>query len=215
MHMRGLIRLLFAILAVMLLLGASNCTKNSDADAPQFVTTLTVENSSSQPTTAFAQGEPVQFLLTIRNRSAQAQSLFFNSDEVLNLAVVDTGTATVVWTCDNDTTTACLIGTSLGTPATGGAGFNELDFAPFETKTVTITWNQTNDAGNQVTINDGGTAVTDTTGKYEVFGGFTVYNTTGPGDAADNGSSMAEGPPTSSQMFPSVYRSTLSAFTIQ
>lgn len=213
--MHSAIRLVFGLSAAALLLGASNCTKNSDADAPQFVTSLTVENTSSQPTTAFAQGEPIQFLLTIRNRSASAQSLFFNSDEVLNLAVVDTGTATVVWTCDNDTTTACVIGTSLGTPSTGGAGFNEIDFQPFETKTVTITWNQTNDSGAQVAINDGGTAITDTTGKYEVFGGFTVYNTTGPGNAADNGSSMAEGPPTSSQMFPSVYRSTLSAFTIQ
>jgi hypothetical protein len=217
MRIRGLIRLVFAIVAVAMLLGASTCTKNSDSDAPQFVTTLTVENTSGQPSASFAQGETIQFVLTIRNRSNQPQSLFFNSDELLNLAVVDTGTATVEWTCDNTTatasTTACTIGTNLGTASTSGSGFNEIDFAAFETKTVTVTWDQTDDNGAQVPVvptNPG----TSTVGQYEVMGGFTVFNTAGPGSAADNGSSMAEGPPTASQLFPSVYRSTLVTFTI-
>lgn len=216
--MRRLIRLSFFIVATMMLLGASNCTKNSSSDAPQFVTTLTVENTSAQQTASFSQGQTVQFVLTIRSRSDQPQSLFFNSDELVNLAVVDAGTATVVWACDSDssnvTTASCAVtDTGLSTPATTGAGFNEIDFAAFETKTVTITWNQTDNSGAQVPVvpaNPG----TSTTGQYEVMGGFTVFNATGPGDAADNGSSMAEGPPTASQLFPSVYRSTLAAFTI-
>ena len=197
-----------------MLLGASNCTKNNSSDAPQFVTSLTVQTSSGSPSSAFAKGDPIQFVLTIRNRTDQAQSLFFNSAELLNLTVVDAGTATVVWTCDNDTTTACVISSNLGTPSTSGSGFNEIDFAAFETKTVTVTWNQTDDSGVQVPVTDGGTAVTDISGKYEVMGGFTVFNTAGPGSGADNGASMAEGPPTAAQLFPSVYRSTLSAFTI-
>jgi hypothetical protein len=211
--MRRLVRLVFTIAAVMLLLGASNCTKSNSSDAPQFVTTLAVQNSAGQPTVSFAQGDTVQFVLTIRNRTDQAHSLFFNSDELLNLAVVDTGTATVVWTCDNDTTTACVIGSNLGTPSTSGSGFNEIDFAAFETKTVTVTWNQTDNNGAQVPVvptNPG----TSTVGRYEVMGGFTVFNTAGPGSGSDNGASMAEGPPSASQLFPSVYRSTLAAFTI-
>jgi hypothetical protein len=214
--MQRLFRLIGLSTIALWLLGATNCAKNSDANAPQFVTTLTVQNSAGQPTVSFAQGDTVQFLLSIHNRSNQAQKLFFNSDEVLNLAVVDAGTATVIWTCDNSNTssnTACVIGTSLGTPSSSGSGFNEIDFQPFETKTVTVTWDQTDDNGAQVPVvptNPG----TSTVGQYEVMGGFTVFNTTGAGSAADNGDSMAEGPPTAAQLFPSVYRSTLSAFTV-
>ena len=218
--MRVVIRSVLGLSAAALLLGASNCTKNNSSDAPQFVTTLAVEDTSGQPSTAFAQGQTIQFVITIRSRSAQSQSLFFNSSELLNVAVVDLGTASVVWTCDGDsssvTTPSCTINDSgLSKASSSGSGFNEIDFQPFETKTVTVTWNQADNAGHQVTVHDGGTATSDTTGKYEVFGGFTVYNTTGPGNAAANGSSMAEGPPTAGQMFPSVYRATLSAFTIQ
>ncbi|HEX4301063.1 MAG TPA: hypothetical protein VH327_09345 [Gammaproteobacteria bacterium] len=211
--MQRLFRLITGISIALWLLGASNCTQNSNAAAPQFVTTLTVQNSAGQPTVSFAQGDTVQFLLTIRNRTDQAQKLFFNSDELLNLAVVDAGTATVVWTCDNDTTNACIIGSNHGTASTSGSGFNEIDFQPFQTQTVTVTWNQTDDSGAQVPVvpnNPGSSSV----GQYEVMGGFTVFNTAGPGSGADSGSSMAQGPPTSSQLFPSVYRSTLSAFTI-
>lgn len=217
--MRRLIRLLFGIAAVALLLGNSNCSKNNASDAPQFVTSLTVENTTGQQTGSFSQGQTVQFVITIRNRTDQTQSLFFNSDELLNVAVVDAGTASVVWTCDGDsssvTTPSCSIDDSgLGsTAASSGTGFNEVDFAAFQTKTVTVTWNQTDNSGAQVPVvpvNPG----TLTTGQYEVMGGFTVFNTTGPGQGADNGASMAEGPPTASQLFPSVFRSTLSAFTI-
>jgi hypothetical protein len=214
MRTNGLFRAVAGITITLWLLGASNCTQKSNSDAPQFVTTLTVQNSSSLPTVSFAQGDPVQFVLSIRNRTNQSQKLFFNSDEVLNLAVVDAGTATVIWTCDNgSTSTACVIGTALGAASSSGSGFDEIDFQPFETKTVTVTWDQTDDNGAQVPVvptNPG----TSTVGQYEVMGGFTVFNTTGAGSAADNGSSMAEGPPTAAQLFPSVYRSTLSAFTI-
>jgi hypothetical protein len=213
--MRRLIRIPLALCAVLLLLGNNNCSKNNDSAAPQFVTTLAIQNSSNQPSVSFSQGAPVEFVLSIRNRTDQAQKLFFNSDELLNLAVVDAGTATVIWTCDNDITTACTFDTSgLGsTAASSGTGFNEVDFAAFQTKTITVTWNQTDLNGAQVPVvpvNPG----TLTTGQYEVIGGFTVFNTTGPGQGADDGSSMAQGPPTAAQLFPSVYRSTLSAFTI-
>src|SRR6185437_15184729 len=97
MSARHLIRLFLALCAVSLLLGNSNCIQNNSSDAPQFVTTLAVQNTSGQPSAAFFKCDIVQFVLTIRNRTDQTQSLFFNSDELLNLAVVDAGTASVVW----------------------------------------------------------------------------------------------------------------------
>ena len=69
--------------------------------------------------------------------------------------------------------------------------------------TARVAWSMAQAEGNQVAV-----------GSYELLGGFTVYNTTGLGSAADNGNSMAEGQPTAAQMFPSVYRSIILPFTI-
>ncbi|HEY1992099.1 MAG TPA: hypothetical protein VGH71_06515 [Gammaproteobacteria bacterium] len=209
--MRVVIRMVLGLSAAALLLGASNCSKNSSSSAPQFVTTLQVENASGLVSGGFPQGQPVTLVLTIRNRTNAAQTLFFNSSEFANFAVVQAGTADVVWTCDGDssslTTPTCTTTGSITTASTAsssGGDFVQIDFTAFQSQTITFTWTGLDNNGNQLPRGD-----------YEVMGGFTVYNTTGPGGAADNGSSMAEGPPTSGQMFPSVYRSTLSAFTTQ
>jgi len=205
--MRRLIRLFAALTALMLLLGNSNCSKNTDADAPQFVTTLQVEDSSGLVSGGFAQGATINLVLTVRNRSASAQTLYFNTSEFANFAVVDAGTTSVEWNCD--TTAAGSTCTPSGTITTattssGGSGFVQIDLPAFQSKTITFSWNQIGSGGVQLV-----------TGNYEVIGGFTVYNTTGPGNAVDNGSSMAEGAPTAKQLFPSVYRSTLIPFSIQ
>lgn len=201
--MRRLFRTLAAVSCALLLLGNNNCSKNSAANSPQFVTSLAIEDASGLPSSGFTTGTLIKFVLTIRNRSDQAQTLYFSTSELINFAVVQAGTANVVWNCDNDTTTACIISQNLGAPSTT-SGFFQITFAPSETKTVTATWNQTDDSATQVN-----------TGSYEVIGGFTVFNTTGPGSAADNGNSMAMGAPTSNQLFPTVFRSTLAPFTIQ
>lgn len=202
--MHRLIRYFAAAFCTLLLLGNTNCNKNNDASAPQFVTSLSVRDASGNPSSAFAQGNDIQFVLSIRNRSNTAQTLFFNSSEAFNAAVVNGGTASVQWTCDNDTTTNCTFDDSnLVKPSSSGSGFNEIDFAAFETKTITLTWNQKDDSGTQIG-----------TGGYEVIAGFTVYNATGPGDAADNGDSMSIGAPTAQQLFPTVYRATLQSFSI-
>ena len=209
--MRRLPRLLAALFAVSLLLGNSNCSKNNASDAPQFVTTLQVENSSGAISGGFSQGDTVNLVLTIRNRSSSSQTLFFNSSEFANFAVVQAGTADVVWSCDGDiagiTTATCTNPGGLTTPSTGSGSsgsFVQIDFTAFQSRTITFTWTGLNNNRDQLAKGD-----------YEVLGGFTVYNTTGPGNAADNGSSMAEGQPTASQMFPTVYRSILLPFTIQ
>lgn len=200
--MRRVSRYLAGSLTLLLLLGSTNCHNNNSADAPQFVTSLQVENSSGLVSSGFAPGDTIELVLTIRNRGSSTQSLFFNTSEFANFAVVDAGTATVIWNCDNDPTTCTTTG-SITTPSAGGSSFVEIDFAAFQTQTITFTWTGLDNNGNQLSA-----------GNYEVMGGFTVYNTTGPGDSADNGDSMAEGAPTSGQLFPSVYRSDLIPFSI-
>jgi hypothetical protein len=197
--MRRLLRYLAALCALLLLLGNNNCSKNNAADTPQFVTSVTLEDTNNLPASVFATGATIQLVLSIRNRSTAAQKLFFNSSEECNFAVVDEGTSTVEWTDDNTGTPSseCVISGS-------SSSFGELDFTAGETKTLVVSWNQQDDNGNQLS-----------TGNYEVIGGFTVYNTTGTGGAADTGNSMSIGPPTASQLFPTVYRSNLVPLTIQ
>lgn len=209
MRVNGLFRVIAAIVISVWLLGASNCSQTNNADAPQFVTTLQVENSGV-PSSSFAQGDTISLVLTIRNRTSGNLSLYFNSSEFANFAAVNAGTVTVVWTCDGDASSTAATCTntvdptvaSTGTSSSGGS-FVQINFTPFQTQTVTFTWNSLDNNGNDLAV-----------GNYEVFGGFTVYNATGPGNAADNGSSMAQGPPAAKQMFPTVYISTLVPFTI-
>lgn len=182
--MRRLFRTLAAILCVLLSLGNTNCTKNSSSNTPQFVTTLTL------PSSTFTQGTTVQFLLSIRNRSDTAETLWFNTGEQDNIAVVNSGTDNTVWTSDG-----CSAQTS---------GFTSIPLAAGASTTVTVSWNLQDNSGNPLP-----------TGDYEALGGFTVYNLTGQGGAADNGNSMPTCTPTDAQMFPTVYRSTLVPFTIQ
>lgn len=193
--MRRLFRTLAALSCALLLLGNNNCSKNSTSNTPQFVTTISIEDAGGAAATSFVPGANIQFVLTIRNRSATTQILYFNSSEQTNITVVQAGTANVVWNSDNNTTPDTSQFTTLTLQPEGSAG---------DTQTVPIVWNQLDNSGNAVA-----------SGNYEVLGGFTVFNTTGPGSSADNGNSMAMGAPTSDQMFPTVFRSTLTPFTIQ
>lgn len=188
--MRRLSRYLIGLCAVLMLLGNNNCSKNNDAGTPQFVTSIAVQDANNLPASAFAKGDTIKFVLTIRNRSNSSQTLWFNSSQEYNLAVVQAGTNDVVWNWDATQTFT--------------SQFTSLEFTAGETKTFTVTWDQ---AGNDSVQVD--------TGKYEVIGGFTVYNTTGAGSAADNADSMAQGAPTAGQLFPTVYRALLTPFTIQ
>lgn len=190
--MRRLLRLLALISAMLLLLGNSNCSKNNASDAPQFVTSLQMEDVNGNLASGFAPGATVKLVLNIRNRTTSTQTLWFNSSQLYNFAAVNSGTADVVWNWDSGQTF-------------DSSAFTSLAFNAGETKTFTIgTWTLTDDNGTNLV-----------TGNYEVFGGFTVYNTAGAGAAADNGSSMIAGQPTAAQMFPTVYRSTLQFFSIQ
>jgi hypothetical protein len=188
--MRRMLRVFLVFVATLFLLGNSNCSKQvSTADSPLFVTSIAIEDANGIAASTFLQGATIQFVLSVRNRSTSSQTLWFNTGEISNFAVVQDGTGNAIWSSDHGQNFV--------------AGFVSLTFLPGEVKTFSVSWNQADDNGNAVI-----------TGNYEVQGGLTVYNTVGAGGAADTGNSMAVGLPSGKQMTPTLYRSSLTFFTI-
>jgi hypothetical protein len=189
--MRHAFRSLCITAVALVLLGNSNCTKQaSTTDAPLYVTNIAIEDAGGNAATTFLQGATIQFVLSVRNRSTSSQTLWFNTGEISNFAVVQDSTGNAVWSSDHGQNFA--------------QNFTSLTFLPGEVKTFNVTWNQADDNANAVVA-----------GNYEVMGGLTVYNTVGAGGAADTGNSMAVGLPSGKQMTPTLYRSSLTFFTIQ
>jgi hypothetical protein len=189
--MRRVIRVFLVFFVAALLLGNSNCTKQaSTTDSPVFVTSLAIQDANGDATATFLQGATIQFVLSVRNRSTTSETLWFNTSEVTNFAVVEAGTGDAIWSSDHGLSPV--------------SGFQSLTFLPGEVKTFTVSWNQADDNGNAVGV-----------ANYEVLGGLTVYNTVGAGGAQDTADSMAVGLPSGSQMTPTIYRSSLTFFTIQ
>jgi hypothetical protein len=197
--MRKLIRLFAGTACLLLLLGNSQCTNGSGSTgngAPLFVTSLQITDVNNNAATSFAAsttGNPIeiQFTLTVRNRSNSQQTLYFNSNEQINFAVINDSNGDVVWNSDAGQTGGT--GTPISIPALGSQTF------------PIVTWDQTGNNGNLVG-----------SGTYEVIGGVTAFNTTGLNNSQDtSGDVMPTGIPTAGQLFPSIYRSTLTEFTIQ
>lgn len=179
------------LLSATAMLGTSQCQKQDTKTdgSPVFVTTLSLLDSSSNVQTTFKSGQTVTLQLSIYNRTDASQTLWFNTSEQYNFAVVDLGTATTVWNYSiNQTYTD---------------SFTSLTFKPYETKIFTVKWDQTDNNGIQLS-----------TGQYEILGGLTMYNTGGSNYAEDDNDAMAPGTPTATQLTPTQYRSVLSMFTI-
>ncbi|MHB8405958.1 MAG: BsuPI-related putative proteinase inhibitor [Gammaproteobacteria bacterium] len=177
-----------------LLLGATQCQSSSSngigPNGPVFVTTLAVEDANGVLTSTFSQGQAIQFVVSVRNRSSSSQTLAFNTSQQSNIVVLDSGTATEVWTW--------ALGQSFSQSTTS------LTIAAGQTQTFTVTWNQTDDSGQAVAVGD-----------YEVIGGLTCSNSTSSSTSSASTTCMPTGIPTSGQLAPSVYISTLAPFTIQ
>jgi len=198
--MRILCRSTLGALALLCVLGNTQCTSGSGSTgngAPLFVTTLQITDANGNPATSFATStvsSPVQinFTLTVRNRSNSAQTLYFSNSEQFNFAVINDSNGDVVW--NSDAANAATTGSgSVTIPAMGSQTF------------TAVTWNQANNSGNLVG-----------SGTYEVIGGATVFNTTGLNNSQDtSGDVMPTGIPTPGELYPSIYRSTLTQFTIQ
>ncbi len=186
----------FRVLAIAgcaaLLLGTSRCqtTGANNVNGPVFVTSLTTLDANNQPAGSFSRGQSVTFQLSVRNRSQSAQTLWFNTAQQYNFAVVAAGTGNVVWYW------------SAGQLFT--QGFTSLTFQPGQARLFAVSWNQTNTQGQLVSA-----------GSYEVLGGVTYFNTSGASGPANNGGAMATGIPAASQLMPTQYVSSLVPFSIQ
>ncbi|MGH8306781.1 MAG: BsuPI-related putative proteinase inhibitor [Gammaproteobacteria bacterium] len=179
-----------------MLLGASQCQTNTNngtgPDGPLFVTTLAVEDVNGNSISTFSPGQQIQFVLSVRNRSSSSQTISFSTAQQYNFVVLNSGSATEVWTW------------SLG--QTFSQNTTTLQIAAGQTQTYSFTWDQTDDSNQLVP-----------SGNYEVIGGITCTNSSSSSSSSSSTVSncMPTGVPTSDQLVPSVYISTLMPFTIQ
>ncbi|MGA9852497.1 MAG: BsuPI-related putative proteinase inhibitor [Gammaproteobacteria bacterium] len=193
---RQLMRVTGIVICAALLLGATQCQSTSSGigpNGPDFVTTLAVEDASGNTTSSFTLGQPIQLVLSVRNRTTSSQTISFNTAQQYNFVVLDSGSATEVWTWS-------LVQTFSQNTTT-------LTLAAGQTQTYTVTWDQTDDNDQLVP-----------SGNYEVFAGMTCNNSTSSSSSSStstNVNCMATGVPTSDELAPSVYISTLMPFTIQ
>jgi len=182
------------VVCAALLLGATQCQSSSTngigPDGPVFVTTLAVEDANGNLASTFLPAQPIQFVVSVRNRSSSSQTISFSTAQQYNFVVLDSGTATEVWTWS--------LGQSFSQNATS------LTFQAGQTQTFSFTWTQVNDSGQAVA-----------NGSYEVIGGLTCTNGSSSSSSSASTTCMPTGIPTSVQLAPSVYISTLVPFTIQ
>ncbi len=93
-----------------------------------FVTTLILRDSTGTEKYTFARNELITFELTVRNRTADAQTVNLATARSRDFYVFDDGEETALWNATHDQVFATVV-----TP---------LDFAANETKTMSFTWNQ-------------------------------------------------------------------------
>lgn len=183
------------ILCAVALLGNTQCqqSNNQTNGSPAFVTRMSVENASGNATTNFSPGQTIQFVLSVRNRSDIPQTITVQiCAPSFQVAVVKAGTSYVVF--DGPTPGVQCQAISLnGVPLTFAAG---------ETKTFTVSWNQSDSAGQLMSQ-----------GNYEVMGGITCWD---PSTVSyDTVNCMPLTALTPSELTPTQFRSDLVAFTIQ
>ncbi|MGH8321824.1 MAG: hypothetical protein ACRESX_03945 [Gammaproteobacteria bacterium] len=182
-----------------MLLGNSQCQQNNSQTngSPTFVTTMTVEDANDDPTTSFSSGQSIQFVLNVHNRSNMQQIITTQTCiQQFEIAVVTAGTSNVVFSGPNPAFQCNAISLD-GVP---------MMFTANETKTFTVTWDQTESTGKLIAP-----------GNYEVMGGVVCWNPPSSGSSAgyDTVDCMPPAPPTPDELTPTQYRSDLVAFTIQ
>lgn len=132
-----------AVLARLLCIGtlwtftvaATSCS-TGDPDlvgGPTFVTDLTLRNAAGTVTQDFARGEPITLELTVRNRSNSEAILQFTTGQQSDFVVLDAGTTRKRWLWS--------FGKAFITAST------ETVFAPRETKTLRVEWDQVGNDG--------------------------------------------------------------------
>lgn len=120
--------------------GATSCSVSDDGEfgGPTFVTDLTLRNSAGNVTDQFAPGETITLELTVRNRSDLDAVLEFASGQQFDFVVLDSGTSRVRWKW------------SQGKAFTQAN--SELLFAPDQTRTISVQWDQRGNDGQPVAL---------------------------------------------------------------
>ena len=149
------------ICAALLGFAVSGCDQSSESPQdgesfPIFKTTLSLQDSTGQETNVFLNGESITMILTITNISSFQQILGFSNGQIFNIQVFPDGSTVPVWSADKD----------FGFPDSSVL----LHFAPGESKTYKVVWDQTD-------ANDG-TGVPVGPGLYTITGFLVAQDTT-------------------------------------
>lgn len=132
-------RLLIAAGLMAACLGASSSSCSfGDADGgsgigPSFVTTLAIDDS-------FDLGEPVPMVLSVRNRLSTPATVQFPTERQSDFVVVSRSSGDVIWKGSDGKSFAPVV--------------TEIEFAANETKTFSVTWDQTDASGQPVPAGD-------------------------------------------------------------
>ncbi len=109
-------------------------------DDPTFVTTLQLQDNEGNVTNSFQRGESIQMILTVRNRRDTTETIEFTDSRQSDFLVVRENSSGIVWQLSEES-------------AAPSPGPTTLEFAPGETKTISIIWNQTDsDSDDQVRV---------------------------------------------------------------
>jgi hypothetical protein len=129
-------RLLLAagLMAACLGASSSSCSFGGSGDGasgigPTFVTTLAVDES-------FDLGEPVVMVLSVRNRLGTPATVEFSTTRQSDFVVVSRSSGNVIWKWSDGKTFDQVV--------------TELELAANETKTFSVTWDQTDSSGQPV-----------------------------------------------------------------
>jgi hypothetical protein len=107
---------------------------DDSGDGPTFTTTLVLQNSAGAETYQFSRAEIIRFALTVRNRTNQSVTLEFDDGQQMDFVVFDNGANTTRWQWSE--------GRAFTQQVT------EITFAPNESKSFTVDWNQETRTGN-------------------------------------------------------------------
>lgn len=137
MRWQSVLRFIALVVVWIFTSGADSCSATTKAD-PTFVADLVLKNAAGVPRQEFAPGDPITMELTVRNRSNTEAILQFTTNQQFDFVVVDGGTSRTRWLWSFGK--AFLQGTT------------ELEFAPNQTRTFVVTWDQLDNARLPVSV---------------------------------------------------------------
>lgn len=122
-------------------LAVVTCTSSNGTTGPTFVTELALQDSAGTGRQAFAVGETVRLVMTVRNRTQQVIEVqlpgWCGESEFM---IAPSRTSTPLWKLSSNIACIQTVTRTL--------------FAPLETKTFRVDWNQRDDVGQQVAVGD-------------------------------------------------------------